>query len=77
MTAFQPFGDRSSARQMKLPAALLIEDVDAAEVLEVALDHLVHLLGLPHVELHGERIEARVAQRRRIPLRGSGRSGCR
>jgi hypothetical protein len=39
------------------------QDVEAAEVLHRALDHLVDLLGLAHVELHGERVDAGGAQR--------------
>ena len=42
-----------------------------------ALDHLVDLLGLAHVDLHRERIEPGVAQARRCPTPGSSSCGCR
>ena len=67
-TAFQPLGERSSARQMKLPGGVVDQDVDVPEVLDRALDHLVDLLRLAHVDLHGQRIEPGVAQRRRSRL---------
>ena len=38
------------------------QDVDAAEVADDARDHLVHLFGVPDVDLHDQRIEPGMAQ---------------
>ena len=67
-TAFQPLGDRSSALLMKLPAALLIRMSIRPKCRTTRVDHLVDLLGLPHVDLDRLRIEPRVTQLRRAAL---------
>ena len=63
-TAFQPFGERSSALRDEVARGVVDEDVDPAEMPKDAFDHLVDLVRLPDVDLHRQRIEARVSQSR-------------
>ena len=48
----------------EVAGGIVDEDVDAAEVTDRPLDHLVDLLRVAHVDLHGQGIEAGVPQLR-------------
>ena len=56
-TAFQPFGDEILGLADEVAGGVVDQDVDAAEVAERPLDHLVHLFRLADVDLHRQRIE--------------------
>jgi len=79
---FQEAAELSESERAELAGLLLEslegvadEDVEAAEVLDGALDHLVDLFGLPHVELNGERVDPRLQLATRLGVKNQIFSG--
>ena len=58
MTAFQPFGDRSSAVQMKFPAALLMRMSIWPNASIASRDHGIDLRGIADVDGRRDRVDA-------------------
>ncbi len=73
MTASQPFGERSMAGQMKLPAALLTSVSAGPKRSPIASKKRVDLRRIAHVRRHGQRLAAGLAHQATVSSSGSGR----